>query len=353
MSKFTWRIENFSQLDAKKLYSVTFIINEYQWKLILYPKGNNTDNHLSLYLGLADYSRLPNDLNVPTKFSIALLNQIDKNKSLKKESQHRFNTQQSYWGFTKYMRLNQLNDEGGYLVNDTCLIQAELSVVNDKDFGSVDSVYVKAESLLDSLPKKPSNSVSNPSHGMPSFKGHSIFAKEVLDKLISCPMDDLADPKNEASMMEALSVLNDNLSLFSDIQAKEIMNLKATFPQAMQEWRDSIQVKGTGDHTWSTFEKTKSLLEDLMKTDQNIRTKLEGLKQNEKELKAELEVLKSNCRQLKVEREETSKQTKIVLSLAKEQASKVEEEEAEVDYANKKLEQRLKSTWASMRQLFA
>ncbi|CAH9119747.1 unnamed protein product [Cuscuta europaea] len=83
MSKFTWRIENFSGLDAEKIYSVTFVLNEYQWRLCLHPKGIKA-GHLSVYLLVADLSNLPNGWSIATKFSLALVNQIDNHKTIKR-----------------------------------------------------------------------------------------------------------------------------------------------------------------------------------------------------------------------------------------------------------------------------
>ncbi|VFQ95302.1 unnamed protein product [Cuscuta campestris] len=362
MSKFTWRIENFSQLDAKKLYSLTFLVNQNKWRVLLCPKGNNTD-HLSLYLDVPDSYSLPADWSVPTKFSISLINQIDCNGTITKETDHTFNSKESDWGFTSFVPLSEFHDKsGGFLVEDICLIEAEVYVSqasSDKDLSAslaintVDSVYIEAQSFLESLHKAPITGVSNATCEMPMFEGHSTFAKEIFDKLISYRLEDLAEPKHETAMMDSLCKLTNHLHLFSDVQAKQIVNLKATFPQIMQEWRDSVQVKSPGGHPWSTLEKTKSLLQDLVKTEEGIQTKLKDLNNTEKELEAQLEAIKSNSRQLQEEREDVSKQTKIVCSLAKDQASRVQAKEAEIDRANKTLEQRLKSEWAATRHLFA
>lgn len=338
MSKFTWRIENFSRLDTKYLYSLTFLVDQKKWRVLLYPKGNNTD-HLSLYLDVPDSSMLPAGWSVPAKFSISLVNQIDCNKTITKEFEHTFNSKEKGWGFTKFIPLCKFHGKsGGFLVEDICFIEAEVyvsPVSSDKDSGAslsistLDSVYMEAQSLLESLHKAPTTGVSNATCEMPVFEGHSTFAKEIFDKLMPCHLDDLADPKHETAV-----------------------NLKATFPQVMQGWRDSVRVKDTSVHPWSTLEKTKSLLQDLVKTEEGIQTKLKDLERKEKELEDQLEVIKSSRRQLQEEREEVSKQTKIVCSLAKDQASNVESKEAEIDRANKMLEQRLKSMCAATRHLF-
>ncbi|CAH9119729.1 unnamed protein product [Cuscuta europaea] len=372
MSKFRWKIDNFSRLDVEKPYSSVFNVNEYKWRLLLYPMGNDTA-HLSLYLGVPDLPSLPNGWRIPTKFSLALINQLDPKKTIKKETKHAFNADESDWGFTSFIPLREFHDKAeGYLVNDTCLIDAEVYVPDASScvtnnatspvspyqaidsssavaLDPVESVYSRVQSVLKSLPKSPSNLTSGaiPCE-VPLFKDRATSAKEIFDKLIAYPLEDLADPQHEPAMLESLSILTKNLSLFSVGQAEEILNLNDCFPQMMREWRELSKVKGGSEHLWAAFEQTKRLLEDLVKTDEGIKSKLEVLVRREKELKTELEEIESNMRQLKVERGEVSKQTKKVCALAEEQGCIIEGREAEVDGANKKMEV-LKSKWEAMR----
>ncbi|XP_014517243.1 ubiquitin carboxyl-terminal hydrolase 12 [Vigna radiata var. radiata] len=58
-SRFTWRIDNFSRLNTKKLYSDIFVVGGYKWRVLIFPKGNNVD-YLSMYLDVADSARLKN-----------------------------------------------------------------------------------------------------------------------------------------------------------------------------------------------------------------------------------------------------------------------------------------------------
>ncbi|CAA3031345.1 Hypothetical predicted protein, partial [Olea europaea subsp. europaea] len=131
----------------------------------------------------------------------------------------------------------------------------------------LESIYVKAESFLKSIPKKSFSSAIDTTCEVPLFKDHAILAKGFFNKLISFPLDDLVDPRHETAMIESLSILCNNLSLISDEQAKEIMSLKANFPSTIQDWRDSVQVKVSGKHLCSTFENTINLVEDLVKTE--------------------------------------------------------------------------------------
>ncbi|VFR03532.1 unnamed protein product [Cuscuta campestris] len=306
MTKFTWRIGNFSLLEAKDLYSLTFVVNENKWRLLLYPKGSNKDQHLSMYLRVADSYSLPAEWSIPTKFRISIVNQIDPNKTVKKELEHAFKSGKNGWGWPSFMELSKFHDKSeGYLVEDTCLIEAEVDISSaSKDIDSDSSVaidpieclYIEAQSFLESLVKAPCSLVSK------------------------APT---SDSKHETAVMDSLSTLTDHLYLFSDGQVKEIVKLKATFPGTMQEWRDLVQAKDTSEHPWSTFEKAKSLLQESLKTEEGIKIELGELNKQETDLEAQVVALESNSRKLKEEREEISKQMMILCSLAKEKATKI------------------------------
>ena len=56
------------------------------------------------------------------------------------ETQHQFSARESDWGFTSFMPLSELyNPSRGYLVNDTCVIEAEVAVCKVVDYWSYDS----------------------------------------------------------------------------------------------------------------------------------------------------------------------------------------------------------------------
>lgn len=56
------------------------------------------------------------------------------------ETQHQFNARESDWGFTSFMHLSELyNPSRGYLVNDTCVVEADVEVRRIVDYWSHDS----------------------------------------------------------------------------------------------------------------------------------------------------------------------------------------------------------------------
>ncbi|KAM0041874.1 putative ubiquitinyl hydrolase 1 [Helianthus debilis subsp. tardiflorus] len=127
--RFTWKIENFSKLTRKKLYSHIFFVGGYKWRVLMYPKGNNTD-HLSMYIDVADSTTSPHGWSRNALFSLAVVNQIHSEFTLSKDAEHHFNAQESDWGFTSFMPLSDLYDpRRGYLLNDTCIVEADVAVL--------------------------------------------------------------------------------------------------------------------------------------------------------------------------------------------------------------------------------
>ncbi|KAK6926479.1 MATH/TRAF domain, partial [Dillenia turbinata] len=138
-SRFTWKIENFSRLNAKKNYSEIFIVGGYKWRVLIFPKGNNVD-YLSMYLDVADSATLPYGWSRYAQFSLSVINHVNTKYSMRKETQHQFNSRESDWGFTSFMPLGELYDPTrGYLVNDTCVVEAEVAVRRIVDYWSYDS----------------------------------------------------------------------------------------------------------------------------------------------------------------------------------------------------------------------
>ncbi|KAK4408376.1 Ubiquitin carboxyl-terminal hydrolase 12 [Sesamum angolense] len=132
-AKFTWRVENFSRLNVKKLYSGIYELGDYKWRILIFPKGNNAD-YLSMYLDVGDSATLPYGWSRYAHFSLAVVNQVHSKYSVRKETQHQFNARENDWGFTSFMPLGELYDPSkGYLVNDTCVVEAEVAVYKAMD----------------------------------------------------------------------------------------------------------------------------------------------------------------------------------------------------------------------------
>ncbi|CAL9119400.1 unnamed protein product [Musa textilis] len=120
--KFTWAIKNFSRLKARKLYSDVFLVGGHQWRLLLFPKGNNVDS-LSIYMDAADSASLV--------FGWTRFAHFD--------SQNIFCAPRSDWGFPHFMPLSEVhNSSKGFLVNDTLIIEADVTVLRFSDWSYED-----------------------------------------------------------------------------------------------------------------------------------------------------------------------------------------------------------------------
>ncbi|KAK7392746.1 hypothetical protein VNO78_21193 [Psophocarpus tetragonolobus] len=124
--KFSWKIEDFSKQNVIKLRSKPFKIRGCTWRIIVYPLRSDV-NHFSVYLMVADSLR-PYGWSRNTFFKLSLVNQKDKKKSISKETQQKFNGGHRSWG-SFFLNLSDFyNSETGYLVKNTCIIEAHIFV---------------------------------------------------------------------------------------------------------------------------------------------------------------------------------------------------------------------------------
>ncbi|KAL7145557.1 hypothetical protein ABFS83_07G092500 [Erythranthe nasuta] len=125
---FVIKIESFSLFEPcgiDKYETEEFAAGEYNWKLVIYPNGDNIvgkdSGYVSVYLAMADKSCLPVEVNA--NFSIFLYNHISGRT-------RRFLGMKSRWGFSKFMSKESLKDpSNGYVVDDNCVFGAEVFVV--------------------------------------------------------------------------------------------------------------------------------------------------------------------------------------------------------------------------------
>ncbi|KAK3220054.1 hypothetical protein Dsin_014024 [Dipteronia sinensis] len=134
-----FKIESFSLLSnssIEKFCSGDFEAGDYEWKLWIYPTGDNKRNvkdHISFYLELVDTSSLPAgwEVNVVSNFFIYnhLQNKYLSNTEVVQTRYHSLNT---IIGITKFIDLDTFSDPGnGYLIDDTCVFGMEVFVVKN------------------------------------------------------------------------------------------------------------------------------------------------------------------------------------------------------------------------------
>ncbi|KAG8655718.1 MATH domain and coiled-coil domain-containing protein At3g58270 isoform X1 [Manihot esculenta] len=175
--KFTWRINNFSTLTQKELYSEVFYAGGCQWRLIVYPKGSKAD-YLSIYLEVADSTSLPQGWSRDAKYSIAVINQINNSLTVRKDTEHVFKAFDKDWGFPSFIPLSKIkNSAEGYLVGDTLILEVEILVRSVKHYSKPEP---KKEEAKDET--KPSEPVAAPpTSQVPSSEKEVVDTKAKVD----------------------------------------------------------------------------------------------------------------------------------------------------------------------------
>ncbi|KAF3785411.1 MATH domain-containing protein [Nymphaea thermarum] len=139
--KFTWKIENFSQINKRELRSNAFEVGGYKWYILVYPQGCDVCNHLSLFLCVANHDKLLPGWSHFAQFTIAVVNK-DPKKSKYSDTLHRFWKKEHDWGWKKFMELSKVFD--GFIVGDTLVIKAQVQVIrekSDRPFRCLDCQY--------------------------------------------------------------------------------------------------------------------------------------------------------------------------------------------------------------------
>lgn len=127
--KFSWKIENFSRLNTNELYSNPFVLGGYPWRILMFPKGNDVDNSLSIYLEAMQTANMSKGWSRDVKFKLLVFNQINANMTITRETNHELNASQKNWGFHTFTSLAQLHDpNNGFIVKDVCIVGAEVLV---------------------------------------------------------------------------------------------------------------------------------------------------------------------------------------------------------------------------------
>jgi len=125
---FVYTFRQFSRL-GRRVHSDTYTYGGYDWRLLLFPMGNNGPNDLSLFLEVANAKDLPPDWSRSAQFQLTVINQRDEQQSVSKDVYHRFSNSTTDWGFSQFMKLNDLTDESkGFLDNDKLKIRCNVEL---------------------------------------------------------------------------------------------------------------------------------------------------------------------------------------------------------------------------------
>ncbi|CAA7032768.1 unnamed protein product [Microthlaspi erraticum] len=135
-TSFTFEINNFSEKEAK-ISSPKFSSGGCEWVVKVYPKGKYIEDHLSLYLCVANPESLRLGWKRRAIYSLVLLNQSGKELFRTDDSVcHLFCAQFPSWGRKKAVPLKKLQEKG-FLENNKLRVKVEVRVVEVVDEGVV------------------------------------------------------------------------------------------------------------------------------------------------------------------------------------------------------------------------
>ncbi|KAL3329226.1 hypothetical protein AABB24_036364 [Solanum stoloniferum] len=204
----------------------------------------------------------------------------------------------------------------------------------------VDSTHMGVQPSLESISTQPLNSFSSIEN-----------TKLLFNHLIASPLEDLTVPENETSMKKALSILADNLSLFPEEQAKQIVELLFDFPALVHSWREYSRCQMYSQKSSAETEKIRDLLKTSVKDEESLKVRYEELKIKEKELMTQLAAVQKEKAGIAKQRTEKSKQIKDLISSAEEKAAHRNKEECLMKIATTKLNN-LSDQWAKLQSFF-
>lgn len=133
---YTWNIKDWRKLQQKE-HSPVFQCGGVPWRVLFFPTGN-TDQFTSLYLEHGfEEGQQPESWSACAQFLLVLWNPNDPTIYAQQSARHRFQSDESDWGFTRFAELRKLfqgswNQQGRHLIEDDCAnITAIVRVVKD------------------------------------------------------------------------------------------------------------------------------------------------------------------------------------------------------------------------------
>ncbi|XP_021807959.1 MATH domain and coiled-coil domain-containing protein At3g58220-like [Prunus avium] len=145
---YTLTIESFSMLTENSVdtyESGEFDAGGYKWKLVVYPNGNtkkNVEDHISVYLKMAEANSLQTGWEVSVDFRLFLLDQnkgiylVVQDANMNKMCLHGAMLQV---GFDRVIPLKAFSvASNGYLIDDTCVLGAEVFVCKERRAGKAE-----------------------------------------------------------------------------------------------------------------------------------------------------------------------------------------------------------------------
>lgn len=199
---FVWEIEDWAGLKEDKVRSPTFTCGGFSWNILLFPKGNG-NNLISIYMEPHPLEDQPvnDDWYVCAQFALDIWNPVHPEAHIASGSSHRFNKNETDWGFSAFVDLKQMssiqrNHQHPMLENNKINITGYVKVIDDSSTG------VLWHSFLDYDSKKNTGYVGLNNQGATCYLNsllQSYFTTKSFRKLVyQIPTEDTATNKNIA-----------------------------------------------------------------------------------------------------------------------------------------------------------
>ncbi|CAO3670582.1 unnamed protein product [Rhizopus stolonifer] len=123
-----WTVTKWSQLETRVLGPV-FEAGGHQWNVLLFPNGNNQNKAVSVYLDLTQAkATIHAEEYACAQFVICLSKLSDPTQFVALAAHHRFTSDESDWGFTSFLSLENLQN---YLEEESVRVTVIVRVIKD------------------------------------------------------------------------------------------------------------------------------------------------------------------------------------------------------------------------------
>nr|GEW74841.1 hypothetical protein [Tanacetum cinerariifolium] len=126
--KYTWKISNYTKVNADYEHSDVFHVGDHKWKIQLYPNGKGIGGYISLKLALSDPENLPSGTKILAEFTLRILDQLYASHGTGKGS-YWFSASKPESGWTRFVSHGTFfQTNRGFLLKDVCCIEAEVTI---------------------------------------------------------------------------------------------------------------------------------------------------------------------------------------------------------------------------------
>lgn len=222
---YVWNITDWKALTNSKAESPLFRCGGFDWSIILYIRSSNNNDSISIYVKPNHISASNDDWYVCAQFGLDVWNPDHPNCHIYNSSHHRFNKNETDWGFSSFSTLSQLTsynkmneNDKPILENNKLNITAYIKIIDDSPTKVLWSSFVDYDS------KKSTGYVGLNNQGatcylnslLQSYYFTKCFKKLVYEIPVTIQQDD--NNCDENTKKKNVSNNHDNLSdnVFSD-----------------------------------------------------------------------------------------------------------------------------------------